>query len=32
MRTTLALSAAESKGAFAAASELARGFRSAGGT
>ena len=32
LRTTLALSAAEAKGAFAAASELARGFRSAGGT
>ena len=32
LRTTLALSAAEAKGAFAAASDLARGFRSAGGT
>ena len=32
MRTTLALSTAEGKGAFAAASELARSFRSAGGT
>ena len=32
LRTTLALTAIEAKGAFAAASELARGFRSAGGT
>jgi uncharacterized protein with GYD domain len=32
MRTTLALSTTEGKGAFAAASELARTFRSAGGT
>ena len=32
MRTTLALSAAEAKGAFAAAGDLARTFRSAGGT
>ena len=32
LRTTLALSAAEGKGAFAAAGDLARVFRSAGGT
>jgi uncharacterized protein with GYD domain len=32
LRTTLALTSIEAKGAFAAASELARGFRSAGGT
>jgi len=32
MRTTLALTASEGKGALAAASELARSFRSAGGT
>ena len=32
LRTTLALSPAEGKGAFAAASELAHSFRSAGGT
>lgn len=32
LRTTLALSPVEGKGAFAAASELARSFRSAGGT
>lgn len=32
LRTTLALSAAEAKGAFAAAGDLAHTFRSAGGT
>ncbi len=32
LRTTLALSAAEAKGAFAAASDLAPAFRSPGGT
>jgi uncharacterized protein with GYD domain len=32
MRTTLALTSVEAKGAFAAAGDLARGFRSAGGT
>lgn len=32
LRTTLALSAAEAKGAFAAAGDLGRSFRSAGGT
>jgi uncharacterized protein with GYD domain len=32
VRTTLAMSAAEAKGAFAAAGDLAHGFRSAGGT
>lgn len=32
MRTTLAMTAAEGKGAFAAASELSSSFRSAGGT
>lgn len=32
MRTTLAMTAAEAKGAFAAAGDLAPGFRSAGGT
>jgi uncharacterized protein with GYD domain len=31
MRTTLALTSVEAKGAFAAAGDLARGFRSAGG-
>jgi len=32
MRTMLALSSVEAKGAFAAAGDLAHGFRSAGGT
>jgi uncharacterized protein with GYD domain len=32
MRTTLALSSVEAKGAFTAAGDLAHGFRSAGGT
>jgi uncharacterized protein with GYD domain len=32
LRTTLAMTGAEAKGAFAAASDLARSFRSAGGT
>jgi uncharacterized protein with GYD domain len=32
MRTTLGLTPAEAKGAFAAAGDLAHGFRSAGGT
>ncbi len=32
LRTTLALSPAEARGAFAAAGDLARSFRSAGGT
>jgi uncharacterized protein with GYD domain len=32
LRTTLAMSAAEAKGAFAAAGDLTRTFRSAGGT
>jgi uncharacterized protein with GYD domain len=32
LRTTVALTSVEAKGAFAAASDLAPGFRSAGGT